>query len=676
MLKTGGEFGGSLTRDFALKYLAVSLLIAFVQVSLDYQNVRTSELGWTFERFASIASAFRVHAETDPDFSLPEARVLAEREVRELEGLSSIFLVSPQGEVIAEAERNGGVDRTIAFASQVARAALARGFDEEKASDYDLDLHGRPARAQVVPLPSLGIAAVVIGDLAPTHEKIADALVAMVARRLAVLALLMTTIYILMRAWVLRPISDLAAAVARSRSTGHFEAPRNMPHNEIGGLAKLFGEVCGDLRRRTAETEMLAQVANATHAGVLIADGAGKVLWVNAGFAQMTGFSRKEIQGRTHKENYSSRGKPIGSLSALSQGVRFRHGYKVETLSYANDGREYWALIEVRPIMDDADEIRNFIVIETDITEAKDAEAALQRSQRQLKERVDEFQAVRNALEEERMKCAWMADELADAKEALELSKAAQVETALALGHELREPMNGVIGATELLMQEGLTSGQRTHVETIRDASDNILTVIDRLGETGTPPTAKEEVKQKTSTPAPARQQTEETPARPLSVLLAEDQPVNQKLMAAVMERLGHRLVIANNGVEALRLLETDRFDLILMDIQMPELDGINATKVIRSSDAPWRDIPIVAVTAHASAGQREVYLSAGMDGFVAKPFKIDILIAEMTRVTNGASTGSEEQQHDAEIVELPSPDGKMDKALAAMLDELDSLTG
>jgi CheY-like chemotaxis protein len=146
--------------------------------------------------------------------------------------------------------------------------------------------------------------------------------------------------------------------------------------------------------------------------------------------------------------------------------------------------------------------------------------------------------------------------------------------------------------------------------------------------------------------------------------------------MAAVMERLGHRLVIANNGVEALRLLETDRFDLILMDIQMPEIDGINATKVIRSSDASWRDIPIVAVTAHASAGQREVYLSAGMDGFVAKPFKIDILIAEMARVTNGVSTGSEEQQHDAEIVELPSPDGKKDEALAAMLDELDSLTG
>lgn len=118
-----------------------------------------------------------------------------------------------------------------------------------------------------------------------------------------------------------------------------------------------------------------------------------------------------------------------------------------------------------------------------------------------------------------------------------------------------------------------------------------------------------------------------------LDVLLAEDQPVNQKLVAAVMERLGHRLAIANNGTEAVRALRTGRYDLVLMDIQMPEMDGILATKIIRAADENWRTIPIVALTAHAMEHHRQSYLAAGMDGFVAKPFKIDTLIAEMARV-------------------------------------------
>ncbi len=118
-----------------------------------------------------------------------------------------------------------------------------------------------------------------------------------------------------------------------------------------------------------------------------------------------------------------------------------------------------------------------------------------------------------------------------------------------------------------------------------------------------------------------------------LDVLLAEDQPVNQKLVCAVMERLGHRLTIANNGVECVRAMRNGRYDLILMDIQMPEMDGMLATKVIRAADEPWRSIPIVALTAHAMENHRLAYLAAGMDGFVAKPFKIDTLVAEMTRV-------------------------------------------
>ena len=104
-----------------------------------------------------------------------------------------------------------------------------------------------------------------------------------------------------------------------------------------------------------------------------------------------------------------------------------------------------------------------------------------------------------------------------------------------------------------------------------------------------------------------------EGPSKPLRVLLAEDQPVNQKLMSAVMERLGHDLAIAENGIEVIRKLRDQPFDIILMDIQMPLMDGIQTTKVIRASDESWRDIPVVALTAHAMEGHSDVYIAAGL---------------------------------------------------------------
>jgi CheY-like chemotaxis protein len=179
------------------------------------------------------------------------------------------------------------------------------------------------------------------------------------------------------------------------------------------------------------------------------------------------------------------------------------------------------------------------------------------------------------------------------------------------------------------------------------------------------------------SAPAPFTTSEPEIPTKlgeTLNVLLAEDQPVNQKLMCAVMERLGHRLTIANNGVEAVRAVRKERFDLILMDIQMPELDGILTTKVIRSADEDWRDMPIIALTAHAMESHRQSYLAAGMDGFVSKPFRMDVLVGEMARVLNGAP-----KQVDTMVKETPAPEGtkpgRKESALSAMLDDLESLT-
>ena len=106
-----------------------------------------------------------------------------------------------------------------------------------------------------------------------------------------------------------------------------------------------------------------------------------------------------------------------------------------------------------------------------------------------------------------------------------------------------------------------------------------------------------------------------------LRVLLAEDNEVNHRLATAILERLGHRVTHAKTGREVIDLWEREAFDLILMDIQMPEMGGVEATELIRRHEADTgRHIPIVAMTAHAMAGDRERFLAAGMDEYISKP--------------------------------------------------------
>jgi signal transduction histidine kinase len=111
-----------------------------------------------------------------------------------------------------------------------------------------------------------------------------------------------------------------------------------------------------------------------------------------------------------------------------------------------------------------------------------------------------------------------------------------------------------------------------------------------------------------------------------LRILLAEDTPTNQKLVIRVLEKHGHEVAVAGNGRVAVDMAKESRFDLILMDLQMPELDGFEATAEIRA-DAGRAAIPIIALTAHAMIGDRERCLAAGMDGYLAKPLDIKQLI-------------------------------------------------
>ncbi len=121
---------------------------------------------------------------------------------------------------------------------------------------------------------------------------------------------------------------------------------------------------------------------------------------------------------------------------------------------------------------------------------------------------------------------------------------------------------------------------------------------------------------------------------RPLHLLVAEDSVVNQTLAVRLLERRGHTVVVANNGVQALAALEDQHFDVVLMDVQMPEMDGLEATANIRAREqTSGAHIPIIAMTAHVMQGDRERCLAAGMDAYVAKPIQADALFAALERL-------------------------------------------
>ncbi len=113
---------------------------------------------------------------------------------------------------------------------------------------------------------------------------------------------------------------------------------------------------------------------------------------------------------------------------------------------------------------------------------------------------------------------------------------------------------------------------------------------------------------------------------------MAEDNHVNQRVATRTLEKMGHSVVVANNGCEALSLLHSQTFDLVLMDIQMPELDGITATMRLREAERHCNThMPVIAMTAHAMRGDRERCIEAGMDGYVSKPVSAAQLRAAIT---------------------------------------------
>jgi signal transduction histidine kinase/CheY-like chemotaxis protein/HPt (histidine-containing phosphotransfer) domain-containing protein/HAMP domain-containing protein len=148
----------------------------------------------------------------------------------------------------------------------------------------------------------------------------------------------------------------------------------------------------------------------------------------------------------------------------------------------------------------------------------------------------------------------------------------------------------------------------------------------------------------------------------PARILLADDHTTNQKLGRMILKRLGYRADIAANGIEVLAALERQKYDLILMDIEMPEMDGVEATRAIISTYTLDKRPKIIAVTANAMAGDRERFLAAGMSDYVSKPIRVEALVQAMQTVL-GVSPNQQE-------IAMTSDEGSLDpKALDQLLE-------
>ncbi|MBP6564622.1 MAG: response regulator, partial [Burkholderiales bacterium] len=135
--------------------------------------------------------------------------------------------------------------------------------------------------------------------------------------------------------------------------------------------------------------------------------------------------------------------------------------------------------------------------------------------------------------------------------------------------------------------------------------------------------------------PAPARPQIDPAMAarHPLRILLAEDNVVNQKLAMRLLQQMGYRADLASNGIEAVESVERQAYDVVLMDVQMPEMDGLEATRRITARWRPEERPRIVAMTANAMQGDREMCLEAGMDDYLTKPIRVDRLVEALNQV-------------------------------------------
>jgi len=234
------------------------------------------------------------------------------------------------------------------------------------------------------------------------------------------------------------------------------------------------------------------------------------------------------------------------------------------------------------------------------------------------------------------------------------------VELLRRLSHDLRTPMTNVLGSTELLLESELDTAQRLAAENVHRSGRALLDVVDRL-------LAAHQIK-KSAPPSSGEFRAAPRVSAILSgrrVLLAEDNAFNRALIEHVLEPMGCQVDTAASGAEAVEAFEPGRYDLVLMDCQMPEMDGLAATRHIRRLEGGQVRVPVIAVTAGTVSGARRACLDAGMDDFLAKPFSLGRLRKKVLEwllpSIDSEPPEADERKSDPDVVALAPGESVMD---------------